>query len=125
MRKTRRRTKEKNKKYTRKRKKCKEKTNKQTKRNQSKKSAGYPSRTIGLFFFSGFNRYFRVEVLSMHLPKIRSPFRLSQSCTWMGTIGEVQRISFVLIVLIAYIFLTYHQIPALVTGHTTVDSVTT
>ena len=61
----------------------------------------------------------------MRLPKIRSPFRLSQSCTWMGTIGEVQRISFVLIILITYIFLTHHQIPALVTGHTTVDSVTT
>ena len=39
-----------------------------------------------------------------------------------GTIGEVQRISFVLTVLITYIFLT-HQIPALMTSYTSVDFV--
>lgn len=43
----------------------------------------------------------------------------------MGTTGRLQWVSFDFTLMITYVFLTPHQIPAPVTGHTSVNTVTT
>ena len=129
--KTRRRTKEKNKKYTRKRKKSNEK-NKQTNKTkpiQQKRWVAFWRRVISIYnstiSFLWLQPLFSRRSTEHALAENTFTFQV-KSVVHMDGNNRGSTADFICSHCIDYLYLlTHHQIPALVTGHTTVDSVTT